>query len=443
MDEADDIKAAAVALVIQYSSSSVGPKTLSVEEGTPAGVVAVAVLAEAVTPTKKEGPPVLAKTLSPAVQVFLTDAALQDYGPGLVGLGVGEVDDLGSLEDADFTRLGMQTLEVKRLRRKLSEKQASVPAPAPAPAMAGDTMGMQTMMMQQQMMQMERDRQDRIERAERAERQERADRQAGLERVQASSGGAAGPVVAPQKKQMQVQCPPGGAPGQILSVVTPSGETVSCAIPHGVVPGQTFLFDIPDAVAVLEGFKTVWDARCSTKYAKVGVDGLVGIDSSKSDGACFMSTGATDLPMTGTFYFEVAFQFPDDTDSDRKRMAALGVWNGLVVNPGAYPYRITRNGNPFWGLRGDTDKDALRVHGKGKGKVGLNSRGLVIGGTDRIGALVNMDSCTMQFYRNGTEIPNGVVSGFPRNDLSIAAVVWGDTATLSFPGGPKVHHWAQ
>ena len=132
----------------------------------------------------------------------------------------------------------------------------------------------------------------------------------------------------------------------------------------------------------------------------------------------------------------MAFQFNDE--GGFKENVGVGLWGGDLGNPTVEQWAIenTKGGRPFWGLRGDTDKDGLRLQGRGKGKVARNHRGLVIGGTDRIGAMVNMDSHSMQFYRNGNEIVGAIVGGFPPS-VRIAALVKGQSVTLSFPGGPK------
>eukprot|EP00928_Gymnodinium_smaydae_P074610 TRINITY_DN5763_c0_g1_i2.p1 TRINITY_DN5763_c0_g1~~TRINITY_DN5763_c0_g1_i2.p1 ORF type:complete len:501 (+),score=72.91 TRINITY_DN5763_c0_g1_i2:64-1566(+) len=43
--------------------------------------------------------------------------------------------------------------------------------------------------------------------------------------------------------QMQVACPPGSGPGDVVAVVTPSGQTVQVTVPAGVPPGGVFLIN--------------------------------------------------------------------------------------------------------------------------------------------------------------------------------------------------------
>eukprot|EP01046_Picozoa_sp_COSAG06_P021703 COSAG06_NODE_1643_length_8827_cov_1.799496_4_plen_123_part_00 len=97
---------------------------------------------------------------------------------------------------------------------------------------------------------------------------------------------------------------------------------------------------------------------------------------------------------------------------------------------------LTKNGVPFWGLRGDTDSDALRV----QGKVGRNSEGYAISKRDAIGMLADMDGCSLTFFRNIKPIESAVVQGFPKGgDMRIAATTQGSecTITLAFSAKPQ------
>ena len=121
---------------------------------------------------------------------------------------------------------------------------------------------------------------------------------------------------------------------------------------------------------------------------------------------------------------------------------AIGVWGGKEPphKSGAAYASLTKGGVPFWGLRGDDDSDALRVKGKGKGKVGRDSKGYAISKRDRIGMLADMDGCSLTFFRNGKPIERAVVRGFPKgDDMRIAACTEGSeaTITLAFPAMPQ------
>ncbi len=57
--------------------------------------------------------------------------------------------------------------------------------------------------------------------------------------------------VAPQMQLMQVNCPPGSAPGSMVSITTPSGQQMQVQIPQGVGPGMPFQVQVPAAAPVV------------------------------------------------------------------------------------------------------------------------------------------------------------------------------------------------
>jgi hypothetical protein len=185
------------------------------------------------------------------------------------------------------------------------------------------------------------------------------------------------------------------------------------------------------------GFATTW----STEWIHNGTldgSGLVATDTSKMYGSGMWVCGAAPLPPTGAHYVEVGFGGKPTRHCDM----AIGVWGGKEPpdkSGNAYAC-VTKFGVPFWGLRGDKDSDALRVQGKGKGKVGRDSNGYAISGGDRIGMLADMDGCSLTFFRNGEPIERAVVQGFPKgDDMRIAATTVGSeaTITLAFPANPQ------
>ena len=57
------------------------------------------------------------------------------------------------------------------------------------------------------------------------------------------------PKAVPSGEQMQVQVPPGAAPGAVIVVQTPSGAQIQVAVPAGAAPGQVFMVQLPPAAA--------------------------------------------------------------------------------------------------------------------------------------------------------------------------------------------------
>ena len=142
-----------------------------------------------------------------------------------------------------------------------------------------------------------------------------------------------------------------------------------------------------------------------------------------------MTCAKAPLPQTGEHYFEVTFDDSKGTRGDKLKKdstnscgMAVGLWCAPEPCVGTEnAASIMTFGKPFWGLRGDKDKDALRVRGKGSGKVGLNSSGWAISNGDTVGVLVNMDSASMTFFRDGHPIPDAIIRGFEKTDARIAA----------------------
>ena len=48
-------------------------------------------------------------------------------------------------------------------------------------------------------------------------------------------------AVVGQPRQVQVTCPPGVMPGQLVEIDTPDGLIVHVVVPQGVVPGGAFI----------------------------------------------------------------------------------------------------------------------------------------------------------------------------------------------------------
>jgi hypothetical protein len=188
----------------------------------------------------------------------------------------------------------------------------------------------------------------------------------------------------------------------------------------------------------LQGFTTTWSRDWCNKYAQLCDTGdLVVKDTSKSDGMFVCS--ATELPSTGQHYFEVVFS-GCNTSTEYQ---AFGVWAGTfseLPSGLAISQESTKGGRPFWGLRGDSDKDALRVKGRGKGKVGRNVQGKAISDDERIGMLVDMDSSTLMFFREDKLISGGKVSGFPTDGVRLAACCDIGTVTLLCRNATAAHH---
>jgi hypothetical protein len=96
-----------------------------------------------------------------------------------------------------------------------------------------------------------------------------------------------------------------------------------------------------------------------------------------------------------------------------------------------------------YGLRDDDDKDALRVNGKGRGKVRRNARGRAFSIGDSVTCVADMDARprTLALYRNAEPEPLGTVAGFGAEAYVCAAYISSpsiscDELVLSFGGGP-------
>ena len=193
----------------------------------------------------------------------------------------------------------------------------------------------------------------------------------------------------------------------------------------------------PTDGAARSSFATVWspDKQWQLKDTELMLDeaALVASANFTMFDLGLIVFSAAELPPTGEHYFEMTCQ--GAKLSEALWTAAVGIWAGPAERlPKSDAIDITKGGRPFWGLRGDGDNDALRVEGRGQGKVGHNgSSGKAISSNERIGVLVNMDSSTMTFFRDGAPIPDGVVRGFPRDNVRIAACCQKGTITLAWP----------
>jgi hypothetical protein len=142
--------------------------------------------------------------------------------------------------------------------------------------------------------------------------------------------------------------------------------------------------------------------------------------------------GANTLPNAGTYYVEATFNNFDSSEHSIANQGFVGLADHSTYEESNYLSKM----KGAWGFRDDKDKDALRVDGKGKGRIRpLNEHGRSFGAGDHVGLMIDMDQKIMKFYRNGTMIKGAVVQGF-NGQLRLAACVpdsrW--TVSLSFPG---------
>eukprot|EP01046_Picozoa_sp_COSAG06_P032951 COSAG06_NODE_3329_length_5495_cov_1.452557_1_plen_1648_part_10 len=195
-----------------------------------------------------------------------------------------------------------------------------------------------------------------------------------------------------------------------------------------------FSHDIDHAIATPRGFATTWSAdKRWTSHADLDASALLATDTSNTDGMWMCSADV--LPPTGQHYFEVVFS----GCSSSPEYQGVGIWTDSDP-PHCYRSQdITKNGRPFWGMRGDGDGDALRIMGRGKGKVGFNKDRKAISNDERIGLLVDMDVSEVSFLRNGDPIDKAIASGFrEKNTVRVAACCWTGMISLSC-GRPDPH----
>ena len=196
------------------------------------------------------------------------------------------------------------------------------------------------------------------------------------------------------------------------------------------------------------GFTTSWstEEEWRSPRSELQHGDMIGVGKLMGDALFFCSKDC--LPSAGEHYFEVTINGSEDgaklPNSMGANSMAVGIWAGdsKKLPTGGIKGAMTaedptRSGNPFWGLRGDGDKDALRVKGQGGGEVKNNTNGKAISNTDRIGVLVNMDTSEMTLYRNEQPINEGnLVRGFPKDNVRIVAQCTKGNITLAFPPKP-------
>lgn len=151
-----------------------------------------------------------------SLEAVMTKANLGQYTAALQKLGAAQVGDLLDVEDSDLAGLGMMPLEIRRLRRKVSEQgymmmkgAEPVYAVGATPSLCVPSAPDPTMMIQQpqeaiavvanptmaavttggvdQAMMQRQDRQDRQDRLDRQDRQDHMDRQERAERADKSA----------------------------------------------------------------------------------------------------------------------------------------------------------------------------------------------------------------------------------------------------------------
>ena len=134
LDDAADIKAAAIGLIVKLSQPKppvvMGKPVVSDKaQGGKNDEGAAGDVADSSEPQLQ---------VPPAVKKLLADANLEAFGAGLARLGVRGLSDLREMEDDDFAQLSMQKVEVRRLRRRLNEgaSKTAEDAPAALPATA-------------------------------------------------------------------------------------------------------------------------------------------------------------------------------------------------------------------------------------------------------------------------------------------------------------------
>jgi hypothetical protein len=95
--------------------------------------------------------------------------------------------------------------------------------------------------------------------------------------------------------------------------------------------------------------------------------------------------------------------------------ASLGNWAfaGVVKRKRGDILEISKQKGAY-GLRDDDDKDALRIDGKGKGKVQRNAHGRTFSCGDSVTCVAEMDARprTLALYRNVEPEPLETVTGF-------------------------------
>ena len=116
LDDAADIKAAAIGLIVKLLQPTLAPTAAVI------GKPVVSDKGEAGRNDDGAADISIQPQILPAVQRLLADANLEAFGAGLARLGVRGMSDLLELEDDDLTQLSMQKVEVKRLRRKLNKE---------------------------------------------------------------------------------------------------------------------------------------------------------------------------------------------------------------------------------------------------------------------------------------------------------------------------------